>query len=391
MASNTHQAVVTVAKRAPLEIKQLPTPTPIGKEVLVKNLWTASTPLDLHQADGGLLVKHPQVLGDGVAGQVVAIGSEVTLVKENDFVFGFTFRSEKEKAQQEYVCAPENLLGKVPSEWEDRLAECVTLPNNFVTAWNTLLKLLGLALPWPKPTTFTPSTNPRILVWGGSSSVGQYVLQILTYYGYYNVIATASRRNFDLVTESGAVHVVSYNSPAAGLKRDIEAGLGGLVDLVIDCIGNRDGSVQPIAGIAEAGAKVAVMLPVVVRDASEDMEPEYAMDVEKVVRWREGVEVKGVRTHFYLDVSLYLAYTLSRSFTNASHTRVLTARQDPFLAFHLQPEIMPTLLAQGVIWPNKQRMIEGATLLERAQKALDILRRKEVSGERLVWRVAQDT
>ncbi len=232
------------------------------------------------------------------------IGLELTpSIKENDLVFGFTFRSEKEKGQQEYVCAPENLLGKVPSGWEDRLAECVTLPNNFVTAWNTLLNILGLALPWPKPTAFIPSTKPRILVWGGSSSVGQFVLQILAYYGYCNVIATASRRNFDLVKESGAAHVVSYQSLGADLKRDIEAGLGGSVDLVIDCIGSKDGSVQPIAGIVEAEAKVAIMLPVVVRDASENMEPEYAMDVEKVVRWREGVEVKRARTHFYLDVS----------------------------------------------------------------------------------------
>lgn len=86
MASSTHQAVVTVAKRAPLEIKHLPTPKPIGKEVLVKALWTASTPLDLHQADGGLLVKHPQVLGDGVAGQVVATGSDVTILKVRQMI-----------------------------------------------------------------------------------------------------------------------------------------------------------------------------------------------------------------------------------------------------------------------------------------------------------------
>ncbi|KAL8928249.1 MAG: hypothetical protein Q9208_001959 [Pyrenodesmia sp. 3 TL-2023] len=317
MASSTHLAVVTVAKRAPLEIRELSTPIPTGKEVLVKNLWTASTPLDLHQADGGLLVKHPQVLGDGTAGRVVAVGSDATMLKhegsslaktnttnqENDLVFGFTFRSEREKAQQEYVCAPENLFGKVPSGWEDRLTECVTLPNNFVTAWNTLLNVLGLALPWPKPSAFTPSTDPRILVWGGSSSVGQYALQILTYYGYRKVIATASPRNFDLVELCGAAHVISYSSPAADLEREIQTRLGGKVDFVLDCIGSRDGSVQPIAGIAEAGAKVAVMLPVVVRDANGDLEAGYAMEVEKVVRWREGVEAKGVRTHFYLEVS----------------------------------------------------------------------------------------
>jgi hypothetical protein len=49
---------------------------------------------------------------------------------------------------------------------------------------------------------------------------------------------------------------------------------------------------------------------------------------------------------------------------------------------------MPTLLAKGIVRPNKFRIVEGATLLERAQNALDALRRKETSGERLIWRIA---
>ena len=50
---------------------------------------------------------------------------------------------------------------------------------------------------------------------------------------------------------------------------------------------------------------------------------------------------------------------------------------------------MPTLLAEGIVKPNKFRIVEGKTMLERAQNALDLLRRKEVSAERLVWRVAE--
>ena len=49
---------------------------------------------------------------------------------------------------------------------------------------------------------------------------------------------------------------------------------------------------------------------------------------------------------------------------------------------------MPTLLKDVVVTPQKQRIVEGATLLERAQKAMDMLRRKETSMERLVWRVS---
>jgi hypothetical protein len=43
-----------------------------------------------------------------------------------------------------------------------------------------------------------------------------------------------------------------------------------------------------------------------------------------------------------------------------------------------------------VVQPNKLRLVEGKTLLERAQKALDLLRDQAVSGEKLVWRVADE-
>jgi len=75
--------------------------------------WTASTPLDLHQNDGGLLVEHPQVLGDSTAGTVVELGPDVRNLKIGDKVFGFTWRSQVEKAQQELCTAEEWLFAKV--------------------------------------------------------------------------------------------------------------------------------------------------------------------------------------------------------------------------------------------------------------------------------------
>jgi hypothetical protein len=44
-------------------------------------------------------------------------------------------------------------------------------------------------------------------------------------------------------------------------------------------------------------------------------------------------------------------------------------------------------LAEAVVKPNKQKIMEGETLLERTQNALNMLR-KEASAERLVWRVS---
>lgn len=71
---------------------------------------------------------------------------------------------------------------------------------------------------------------------------------------------------------------------------------------VLDCIGSKAGSLAPIARIAKTGTKVAVLLPVIVRDASEAETPLYEMDVEAAAEWEEGVDARGVRTHFYLEV-----------------------------------------------------------------------------------------
>lgn len=65
-------------------------------------------------------------------------------------------------------------------------------------------------------------------------------------------------------------------------------------------------------------------------------------------------------------------------------------RQNEFLKDHLQPDIIPALLAEGVIQPNKVRIIEGSTMLERAENALKLLRSQAVSGEKLVWRISED-
>jgi hypothetical protein len=62
--------------------------------------------------------------------------------------------------------------------------------------------------------------------------------------------------------------------------------------------------------------------------------------------------------------------------------------KNEFFKENLQSTIIPQLLAEGVIKPNKQKIVEGGTLLERAQNALNMLRKKEASAERLVWRVS---
>ncbi|CAN8098764.1 unnamed protein product [Discula destructiva] len=365
---NSHRAVVLVRPRAPLEIHEVPTVAPSMGEVLVQVQWFGSTPLNLHQADGGLLVTQPHIMSGCFAGTVAQLGSDSeerpsSRLKVGDSVFGFAFAEDKNRPMQEYITVPAFLCGKIPAGVSKQAA--ATVPSNFVTAVHTVTADLGLELPWPAPEGWTPGVQVRdapILVWGAASSVGQYVLQVLKFWGYRNVLAVASSRHHSALRELGSAACFDYRQQDV-VERILTREAA--IPCIIDCIGSLEGSLTPLSKIAK-DSKVAVMLPVITMHASDAKAPEYEMDVGKVLvgQWMDGVELRGVRTHFY--------------------------PANEFLKDHLQPEIMPELLATGHIQPNKQRVVEGDTLLERAEKALALFRNGEVSGEKVVWRVVDE-
>lgn len=185
------------------------------------------------------------------------------------------------------------------------LQEAVTLPNNVVTVFHAVTTDLSLPLSWPCPQVLSPPhANSPILIWGGASSCGQYALQILSHWGYKNLLTTASPSHHAYLLSIGAAHVFDYRDPDVS-KHIIEAveKQTPAIPFIFDCIGSKSGSLAQAAKIAQRGTKVAVLLPVVLRDATEDEPPEYSMEVQPHAQWTEEVEVRGVRTHFYMEVS----------------------------------------------------------------------------------------
>lgn len=382
----THAAVVTPAKRAPLAILNVPTKPPAAGEVVVRVQWAGCTPLDLHQADGALLVQHPQVLSDSFSGVIVAVGAadkEEQELRVGDTVAGFAFQQPSHKAWQEYVTVPANLVGRVPSNVSAQAAAAV--PSSLVTAVHTITADLGLELPWPIPANWQPpNVDAPILLWGASGTVGVYSLQVLRHWGYKRLLAVASAKNHAHLRDMGASLCFDYSDPHITeqiLKAEPE------VPYIIDCIGSLENTLRPLSKIAQSGSKVAVMLPVIVRDATADEEPLYEMDVQQCLQggWKDGVELRGVRTHFYQDVS---ALHIAQHSNNDTNCTLMT--QNAFLSEHLQPRVIPELLASGAIQPIRQRVVGGATILERAQNALDLLRLRSPSGEKLVWKVSDE-
>jgi NADPH:quinone reductase-like Zn-dependent oxidoreductase len=119
-------------------------------------------------------------------------------------------------------------------------------------------------------------------------------------------MATASPSHHQLLHSFGASNVFDYkNADVAAQILDAAKSLGGTgpaIPFVLDCIGSKYGTLAPIAKVAQKGTKVAILLPVIVRDASDTEAPEYSMDVQASADWAEGVIAGGVRTHFYLNV-----------------------------------------------------------------------------------------
>ncbi|KAL7657190.1 hypothetical protein ACMYSQ_006240 [Aspergillus niger] len=359
----THPAITVPALKGPLTIEHVPTLKAEHHDVQVRVEWAPTSHLDVYQVDAGVMVQFPQILGDSAAGTVVAVGPDVKRLRVGDRVFGMFFHNKTQKGQQVYVTAPETLLGKVPQNIP--LSAASTIPTNFCTAFFPLFEKLKVELPWPRPENFTPSDKDLpILIWGAASSVGQYAVQILKYWGYSNVIATASPKHHEMVKAYGAAHVFDYRDPEVTASiLDLLNSQGHQQSIrVFDCVNSKSGSLIPISKIAtQPGSAVAAVLPIVISRPSEKDGLQLSFDVSTEAPWASGVKTHPVVVYDY--------------------------EKNDFLRDHLQTEILPTLVAQGAIKPNKQRIVEGETLLDRASKALDILRSGTVSGERLVWQV----
>ena len=93
---------------------------------------------------------------------------------------------------------------------------------------------LALYFAQPLPTPLEPVSTPfDILVWGASTSVGQYTIQAARQAGL-RVVATASPKNFELVKSLGANEVFDYRDESTPAK--IKELTGNKLKHAVDCI-----------------------------------------------------------------------------------------------------------------------------------------------------------
>lgn len=184
---------------AVLQFKEVPVPALTDGEVLIKVHATSVNPLDWHFMRGepwllrlmmGLRKPKDTRLGVDVAGQVEAVGRNVTQFKPGDEVFGVG-----RGAWAEYVCSREDQLALKPADLS--FEEAAAVPVAAITALQGLHDQ-GRIQP-----------GCKILVDGASGGVGAFAVQIAKSFGA-EVTAVCSTRKEDTARAIGADHVIDY-------------------------------------------------------------------------------------------------------------------------------------------------------------------------------------
>ena len=204
-----------------LKCEEIEKPTAGDNEVLIKVRAASVNPLDWHFMRGtpyvvrimaGLLKPKVTRLGVDVAGQVEAVGRNVTQFKPGDEVFGAC-----RGAFAEYACTAESALVMKPDN--------VTFEQAASVQVAALTALQGLR------DKGRIQAGQKVLINGAAGGVGTFAVQIAKSFGA-EVTGVCSTRNVDMVRSIGADRVIDYT------QEDFTK-TGQRYDLILDCVGNH--------------------------------------------------------------------------------------------------------------------------------------------------------
>jgi len=205
-----------------LQLQEIDKPVVKDDEVLVQVRAASLNPYDWHFMTGlpylgrlqfGMFKPKANGLGADLAGQVEAVGKNVTRFRPGEEVFG----GVETGAFAEYVCVSEDAAVLKPANLT--FAQAAAVPMGALTALQGLRDKGQM------------KAGQKVLINGASGGVGTFAVQIAKLLGA-EVTGVCSTRNVDMVRSIGADQVIDYTQEdfTQGRQR---------YDLMLDNVGNR--------------------------------------------------------------------------------------------------------------------------------------------------------
>jgi NADPH2:quinone reductase len=217
--------MTAIAIRAPggpevLIPEERPVPQPGPGEILVKVAAAGVNRPDVMQRQGLYPPPKgaPDIPGLEIAGEVVAVGDNVTRWKQGDKVMALVVGG----GYAEYCLAHEGHALPVPPKLS--MAEAAAMPETFFTVWHNVFERGGL------------KSGETLLVHGGTSGIGTTAIQLAKAFGAKVITTAGSPEKCAAARDLGADVAINYKTEDfVAATKSATGGKG--ADVILDMVG----------------------------------------------------------------------------------------------------------------------------------------------------------
>lgn len=193
-----------LASKGELEDITTDKPTPDEHDLLVQVKAVSVNPVDTKVRERAKVSGDDKILGWDAVGEVVAVGSKVSLFSVGDRVW-YAGDVTRPGSNAEFQCVDERIAAKAPANVPD--TQAAAMPLTAITAWELLFERLQIP--------GDDSGKDRVLlIVGAAGGVGSMLVQLARKLTKATVIGTASREASQAwIEELGAHHVLDHSMP----------------------------------------------------------------------------------------------------------------------------------------------------------------------------------